>query len=336
MRRHLHPSSARKRESNNLTVPADPGFRSGRRYLCRIVLAAAAALALFAAGGARAAEPLRVCLQSDDPPLSSRASDKGFDVALSRTIAERLGQPLAIQWFVTRKDPDSNPPREASALISDGHCQLLAGYPLMTGTLGHLDGQTGKLPPFDGRTAADRRRNIALQDLVPTHPYRFDALAVVLAPAHAGMVVKRLADLSAMTLGVEIHGLPDLIAMHYAEGRLADRVRHFIDAAALFGALEAGRIEAALIDLHEFDAWRAAHPATRVTASGYTHSIGFNIGFVGVTSEQSLVAKVDAILSDLRAHGALARLGEAAGLTWLPPRSPDIRPGISLNAISGD
>src|SRR5271167_2811176 len=95
--------------------------------------------------------PLRVCLQADDPPLSSRGSGtaSGFDVALSRMIAEGLGRPLAIQWFTTPRDPDSNPPTEDNALLSDGHCELIADYPLIANELGRPRAETGTLPPFE-------------------------------------------------------------------------------------------------------------------------------------------------------------------------------------------
>ncbi len=306
----------------------------------RLKLAGAAGFAalIVAASPVRAAEPLTVCLQSRDPPLSSEVSGqaKGFDVALSRAVAERLGRKLAVQWFVTRKDPDSNPPREASALLSNGHCDLLAGYPLIAGNVGHLDAAKGKLPPFAGRTADDRHRWIRLQDLVPTRPYRFDALAVVLSPAHAGLRVGKLSDVSGLKLGVETHGVPDLIAMSYEHGRLADQVVHFPDSAVLFRDLQNDKVDAALVDLHEFDAWRQQHPSTQVTASGYTHSIGFNIGFVGIAADKPLIAEVNGIISDLLSRGTLPAMGKATGLTWLPPRSPAIMPNIPLSAFSGD
>src|SRR5437764_12984216 len=91
-------------------------------------------------------QPFRVCLQADDPPLSSRDSGSGLDVSLSRLIADRLGRPLAIQWFTTRRDPDSNPPKEANALLSDGRCELVAGYPLMADALGQPRPGPGKPP----------------------------------------------------------------------------------------------------------------------------------------------------------------------------------------------
>ncbi|MBV9755670.1 MAG: ABC transporter substrate-binding protein, partial [Alphaproteobacteria bacterium] len=126
--------------------------------LCRAALALVVC-ASAAAGVARADEaPLKVCIQSEDPPLSSRTAGDGFDVALSRTIAERLGRPFAVQWFVTRRDPDSDPPIEANALLSDGRCALVAGYALIAAALGHPRRDTGNLPPFEGRKPEDRRR----------------------------------------------------------------------------------------------------------------------------------------------------------------------------------
>ncbi len=285
-----------------------------------------------------AGTPLRVCLQADDPPLSSRDSGtaSGFDVALSRMIAERLGRPLAIQWFTTRVDPDSNPPTEDDALLSDGHCELVAGYPLIADGLGRPRAQAGTLPPFEGATPQNRRRLVPLGTLVPTRPYRFDAITVVLSPARRDRTVQTLSDVTDLKLGVDIQSLADLIAMSYGQGRLAERIVHLPEPSALFPHLESGSIDAALVDEREFDAWRLAHPDTHVVASGYTHTIGFNIGFVGLSTSRALIADVDVILSDLQNRGSLSEMARASGLTYLPPRSPEVSPGITLSALSGD
>lgn len=302
------------------------------------------ALALLASsvaalvGVARAAEapPLRICVQAEDPPLSSRTSGDGFDIALSRLIAERLGRRLEIQWFVTRRDPDSDPPVEANALLSDGRCALVAGYALLAGALGHPRRDTGNLPPFEGRKPEDRRRVIKLGDLAATHPYRFDALTVVLAPGRAERPVQRLADIADLSIGVEIHSLADLIAMRYDQGRLADHVVHFRDSGELFGQLQGGALDTGLVGLHQFDAWRREHPDARVAASGYRHSIGFNVAFAGLASDRDLIAGVDAILADLMATGRVAALAQTSGVTYIPPRMPEIAPAITLGSVSGD
>jgi ABC-type amino acid transport substrate-binding protein len=282
--------------------------------------------------------PLRVCLQADDPPLSSRRSGEaaGFDVAVAKLMAERLERSLEIQWFTTRDDPDSNPVTEADALLADGHCTLVAGYPLVADQLGRPRAGTGKLPPFDGSKPDDRRRWISLGELVPTRPYRFDAITVALSPARSERSVQTLADLRDLKIGVEVHGLPDLIAMTYREGQLVERVVHFDQSRALFAQLESGDIDAALIGQREFDAWRLAYPATLVAATGYRHSIGFNIGFVGLSTSGALIERVDAILTDLLADGSLIAIAQSNALTYLPPRTPDVSPGVSFSALGGD
>ena len=295
------------------------------------------AAALWITSSAFAQSPLRICLQADDPPLSLRGSEPaGFDVALARLIAERLDRPLEIQWFTTRDDPDSNPVTEADALLSDGHCALVAGYPLIADKLGRPRAGTGKLPPFEGARPEDRRRWISLGELVPTRPYRFEAITVALSPTRSGRSVHALDDLADLKIGVEIHGLPDLIAMTYREGELAQRLVHFDQSRVLFAQLESGGIDAALVDQRELDAWRLAHPSTRVAGTGYTHSIGFNIGFVGLATGGALIEQVDTILVDLLTDGSLTRLAQASSMTYLPPRQPDVFPGVALSALNSD
>jgi ABC-type amino acid transport substrate-binding protein len=294
--------------------------------------------AITVAPAALAEAPLRICLQADDPPLSSRHghAPSGFDVALAGLIAGRLGRPLAIQWFTTRDDADSNPVTEADALLSDGHCTLVGGYPLVADKLGKPRAGTGKLPPFDGAKPEDRGRWITLGELVPTRAYRFDAITVALSPSRSTVSVYRLADLANLKVGVETHGLPDLIAMSYREGELAERVVHFNRSGELFAALEASDINAAMLEQRELDAWRLAHPWTRVTSTGYRHSIGFNIGFVGLSTNGVLIGRVNEILAGVVADGSLNRIAGANGLTWLSPRSPDVSPGVALAALNGD
>lgn len=284
------------------------------------------------------AAPLTVCLETDDPPLSSNVGGKpqGFDVALAGLIAERLNRPLEIQWFVTRDDPDSDPMTEASALLSDGHCTLVAGYPLLRNKLGRPRAGTGKLPPFAGARADDRGRWIHLGELVPTRPYRFNAITVALSQKQSRRSVHALADLEGLSLGVQTHSLPDLIASNYRQGALIQHVVHFDAARPLFARLETGELDAALVDQREFDAWRLANPHAPVIATGYRHSIGFNIGFVGLAEQSPLIETVDKALDGLITDGRLEALGQANGLTYLLPHKPDVPPGFSLSTVSGD
>jgi len=123
-------------------------FATSRRALSAvIVLAMTAAMTTARATD----EPLKVCLDENLPPLSAHhkgAPDSGFDVALARAIADRLGRPLLIQWFESKLDEDSSPALEANALLSDGRCALVGGYALTRDSLVVPGVPTAKLPGF--------------------------------------------------------------------------------------------------------------------------------------------------------------------------------------------
>jgi ABC-type amino acid transport substrate-binding protein len=282
--------------------------------------------------------PLRVCLQSNDPPLSSRGGDvpSGFVLTLSQTIAEHLGRQLQVQWFVSRDDPDANLVKDANALLSDGRCQLLAEYPLLDGTLETPRASTAKLPPFDGATPDDRRRWVKMNSLAATRPYRLDALTVVLSAQEGNRSVRRLADLDGLKLAVQIATLPDAIAMRYGDGRLIEHVLHMREARDVFQALQAGEADAAFVDVRSFDAWRGTHGFGGLALSGYVHSLAFNMGFVALATNMPLVTQVDAVLADLQAHDAIAPIAANTGLTFMPPRTPAVGPNVPPAALEGD
>jgi ABC-type amino acid transport substrate-binding protein len=281
---------------------------------------------------------LAVCMQQNDPPLSLRAGARpsGFDLALSSIIAQRLERDLRVQWFVSRDDPDASIPRDANALLSDGRCQLVAEYPLTQDTLESPRSPTAKLPPFDGAKPDDRRRWVKIGALAATRPYRLDTLTVVLSARNGGRPVNTLGDLDGLRIGVQIATLADAIAMRYRDGQLNQHVVHVTDAREMFGKLQTGELDAVLVDMRAFDAWRLPHGSAGLMPSGYRHSLGFNMAFVGLASDKALIEQVNAVLADLQAHDAIAPLAAAAGLTFIPPRSPDVQPNVRLTALDGD
>lgn len=301
-------------------------------------LASLAVASLGMGAHARAEADLTVCLQRNDPPLSANRDGQasGFDLALSDTIAHRLGRTLHVQWFVSRDDPDSNLVKDTQALLSDGRCQLMAEYPLTDDTLRPLDTAAVKVPPFEGAKPDDRTRWVKTAALLTTRPYRMDAMAVMLPWIDAGRTIRNLGDLAGKRIGVQIATMADAVAMQYAGGRLDDQVMHFPDGRALFDALQDHRIDAAFADLRAFDAWRLRHGTEGVMLSGYRHSVRFNMGFAGLLSEKALVEQVDAVLADLQAHDLIAPLASEAGLTFMAPEPPDIRPDVGLVALNGD
>jgi len=297
-----------------------------------VVLMAASAIPATAAGGV-----LKVCLDEDLPPLSAHhrgAPDRGFDVALAQAVAGRLGRSLQIQWFESKLDEDSSPALEANALLSDGRCSLIGGYALTKDSLVVPGIKTAKLPGFEGATGPDRRRRVPLGVLAPSQPYIYSPLTIALGPKARDRRIAGVGDLAGLRIGIESGSLADAILMTFDNGRLIDDITHLVPGRDdLLGALDRGDFDATLLDLRRIDAYRAAHPDTKLAASGYFYPIGANRGYVGLASDPDLLVAVNKALSDLQAAGTIADLGQAAGLTYLPPREPAILGDVWLKVL---
>lgn len=297
-----------------------------------------AALVLLLATPAFAADDaLKICLDEDLPPLSLHQRGKparGFDVVLAEAVAARLGRPLKIQWFESKLDEDSSPALEANALLSDGRCALVGSYVLTRDSLVVPGVKTAKLPDFDGASREDRRRRIPLGVLAPSQPYMYSPLTVLLGPRAADRRIGGVGDLAGLRIGIESGTLADAILMTFGNGRLIDNITHLVPGRSdLLGAMERGELDATLLDLRRFDAWRATHPDTRLKATGYYYPLGANRGYVGLAGDPGLLAEVNNALTALQGEGTIAGLAQAAGLTWLPPREPAISGEISLKAL---
>jgi ABC-type amino acid transport substrate-binding protein len=305
--------------------------------------AAAFLLAVTATTVRAAEEPLKICLDEDLPPLSAHhrgKPDSGFDVALAKAIADRLGRPLKIQWFESKLDEDSSPALEANALLSDGRCSLVGSYALTKDSLVVPGVKTAKLPDFEGATRDDRRHRVPLGVLAPSQAYIYSALTVVLGPKALEKARERritgVGDLAGLRLAIESGTLADAILMTFEKGRLIDGITHLVPGRDdLLGAVDRGDFDATLLDLRRFDAYRAAHPDTRLTASGYYYPIGANRGYVGLASDPDLLAAVNKALTGLQADGTIADLGRTAGLTYLPPREPAILGDVWPQILQG-
>jgi ABC-type amino acid transport substrate-binding protein len=288
-----------------------------------VVLMAMSATSTVAAG-----EALKVCLDENLPPLSAHrrgSPDSGFDLNLAREVAKRLGRPLEVQWFESKLDEDSSPALETNALLSDGRCSLVGSYALTRDSLVVPGFKTAKLPDFEGATGPDHRRRVPLGVLAASEPYIYSPLTIVLGPKARDRHIAGVGDLAGLRVGVESGTLADAILMRFDSGRLINDVTHLIPGRSdLLGTLERGELDATLLDLRRFDAYRAAHPDTTLAGSGYFYPIGVNRGYVGLASDPALLVEVNRALGDLQAAGTVTKLAEAAGITFLPPREPKI------------
>lgn len=294
---------------------------------------------LHSAPGVRAEaseSTLRVCLNENLPPYSVRHGNDGagFDYLIAQALAKRLGQRLAVQWFESKLDEDSSTRIEANALLSDGRCDLLGGYPLVKDELGKPGLETARLPGFAGAGAADRRRRVTLGTLAATRPYHFAALTVVLGGKAAAKPITSLADLDGVKVGTEAGTFADAILMSFDHGRLISRITHLVPGRGeLLPKLEQGEYDATLIPLHRFDAYRIEHPETGIKPSGYYYPIGFNMGFVGLATAAPLIERVNAALDGMLKSDEPASFASAAHMTYLPPRQPFILDDITVSDL---
>jgi ABC-type amino acid transport substrate-binding protein len=299
----------------------------------RLAAAGLAALLCAVATVTHAADgPLTICLDENLPPLSVHHDGKpgsGFDVALARAIADRLGRPLKIQWFESKLDEDSSPALEANALLSDGRCALIGGYAFTPDALTAPGVKTAKLPDFEGATRDDRRRRVPLGVLAASKPYIYSPLTVVLGPKARDRKIAGVGDLKGLRIAIESGTVADAILMTFDNGRLIADITHLVPGRSdLLGAIDRGEFDATLLDLRRFDAYRATHPDIALAASGYYHPVGTNRGYVTLASEPALLDEIDKALTDLQTAGTLAQFGRAAGLTYLAPREAATRDDV--------
>jgi ABC-type amino acid transport substrate-binding protein len=307
-------------------------------FRLRLHFLAIFSIPLAAATPAGADGTLRVCLEQNSPPLSFKHQNTayGFDLAVAQGVASRLGREIAIQWFESEVDKDSNPSLKANALLSDGRCQVIAGYPLFASALGVPKAERSRLPDYEGAKPEDRRRWVPLNELIASIGYRFAPLGVVLGPNMANRQIRSLGDLKDLRLVVEEGTLADAVLMTYGGGILVDRIEHVAPGQAIFEKMEQGEYDATLMDLHRLDAHHAHHQGSKLSWSGHYHSIGFNTGFVGLANEAPLVVKLNVAISEMLAKQELPALAQATGLTYLPPRQPDVLTTISRAQLRGD
>jgi ABC-type amino acid transport substrate-binding protein len=194
--------------------------------------------------------------------------------------------------------------------------------------------KSARMPDFVDARPTDRGRSVELGILEPNRAYHFAALTVVLGGTAASARITGLADLEGIKLGVEGGTLADAVLMLFDDGRFADQITHVIPGRGeLLPRLEQGQYDATLVELRRFDAYRAAHPETKLAPSGYYFPIGFNIGFVGLSVDRDLIEQVDRALSDMLKRDELPVLARTAGVTYLPPRQPNVSPDVTVTDL---
>lgn len=289
-------------------------------------------------GVAAHSSQLRVCLDTDAPPYSTKRGEieKGFDLSLARTLAQRLNRTLRTQWFESEFERESSLARDVNALLSADRCDIVASYPLFAGGIGPARVPLAPLPRLAGGGGGKRSMPVRLGVLIVSHAYQFVPLEVILGPDHPERKIAGLADLPGLRLGAASGTLAGAILLAYGSGRYAKDVVSLPIGGNVLAALEEGRFDAALVERHRFDAYRKGHPQTKLIASGYRHPLGFNMGFAALDRDAALVEEVDKAIATMLKDGTLPELARSVEMTFVPPRAPELLDRITPAMLSGN
>lgn len=271
--------------------------------------------------------PLEVCVAKDGTALSK------LDLKLSEAIARDMGRPLQIVFFESEYEVDKSLAQEVNALLSSGVCELASGFPLFASDLGPPSRATARTPDYEGAKPRRLRPFITLKALAASKPYYAMAMGVV--TRDPAITVDSLADLQKLKVGAVSGTLAGTALMLYRNGILRPSLVTLGQRENSLEALAAGRVDATLVALSSYDAYRLAHPEAQLFRAKYVHPLRINIGFVGLEEEPALAASSTVIARSL-ANGELASWAKSAGATWIAPQPPDVNPPFSLFSLRAD
>jgi len=145
-----------------------------------------------------------------------------------------------------------------------------------------------------------------------------------------------------MVIGSQDGTLADAILMMHSHRRLTRQTMHFTPGkelehgGGLLDHVERNDVDATLTELNRYDAYKMAHPDSKIVLSGYFYSIGFNVGFVGLKRDQALLDQVSKVISNMLAKNEMAPIAAAEHLSWVAPRDPEVRGSVSLGDLLGN
>ncbi|MEP6739268.1 MAG: transporter substrate-binding domain-containing protein [Caldimonas sp.] len=274
--------------------------------------------------------PLAVCVAEDNAPLSlaEGAKVRGLDIELAAAIAAELQRPLAVVPFESKYEADSTLSQEVNALLSSQVCELASGFALLRADLGAPSRPTARVPDYPGAKRPPQRPWVPLGTLAPSHAYHAMAMALIVRDAsRAGAT---LADPGDARIGAITGTLGGTVVSLFRNGKLRAQMVTLSQKQDALEELEAGRIDAALVAVDRFDAWRLAHPATTMVRTAYVHPLRINIGFVARIESREVLAAADRVIDRALASGELQRWHAAAGSSWIAPADPQVSAMVGL------
>jgi ABC-type amino acid transport substrate-binding protein len=272
---------------------------------------------------------LKVCTSEDNAPLSMMVKGaasvqgmQGLDVRVALAIAADLGRELKLVPFETKYEQETSLAHEVNALLSSGACDLASGYVLLKSELGPPTRPTARVPDHPGAPRPPLRQWIPLGALAGSQAYHSAALGVVVR--EPGKPVARLSDLSGRKVGAVVGTMEGTVLSMYRSGLLRPDIVSVSRGKEVLDLLESGSLDASLVPIDRFDAWRAKNPKHQLRRESYVHPLRINIGFVARADAPDVLAAADKVINAARASGELQRWTTEFGATWTEPSSPNI------------
>jgi ABC-type amino acid transport substrate-binding protein len=273
--------------------------------------------------------PLKVCISEDNAPMSLMAKGaasvqgmQGLDVRVAQAIAADLGRELKLIPFETKYEQETSLAHEVNALLSSSVCELASGYVLLKSELGAPTRPTARVPDHPGAPRPPLRQWIPLGTLAGSQAYHSAALGVVVR--EPGKPVARLTDLSGMKVGAVVGTTEGTLLSLYRNGLLRPHIVSVSRGKEVLDMLESGSLEASLVPIDRFDAWRAKNPKHQLRRESFVHPLRINIGFVARAEATEVLAAADKVINAARASGELQRWTTEAGATWIEPSTPNV------------
>lgn len=308
------------------------------RFLAAAATVAATALTFAVSPPAMADNTLTVCLEEDSPPLSFkfRSRQGGFDHGVAEEVAKRLGMKFAVQWFEAENDEENVPVWEANALLSDGLCDIVGGYPMVASSLGVPETDKGAIPEYDGMKRSERGRLVKLGVLDVTEPYNRVGFGVILGPSMADEEIDGLSRLEGRRVGYEVETMSAALVHRYRGGLLVPGAVSVRRSKGLLPALVDGEMDAAMIELHKFDNFMRRNSDAPIRYSGYVHPLGINMGFAILERDADLRDRISAVLNEMKTDGALEALAATWQMTFVKPQPPKVLKRITPAMLAGE
>lgn len=240
---------------------------------------------------------VRIALYKNFWPFSQ--NNKGIDVDIAKSLANKLNVALDIMWL----EADENMEDDLRNAIWKGH---------------YLGGGTADVMLHVPAEPEFAKRNDKVKIFAP---YYQEKIQIARNTARVPELVS-MEQLVGEKIAVEVVTAADAFLLGALGGRLRSNVVHFRTAAEAMTALREGKVSAVMGPRSDLEAGLVGadkeFQISTVQAPGLSLS-GWNVGIAVAADNEALAAVLDRAIGEMRASGQLTRIFESHGISYDPP-----------------